>query len=225
MRILLAEDEPSLGTWLSKALERAGIQVEWVADGLLADRSLQTHDYDALVLDLGLPGLGGATVLERLRQRDQRLPTLILTARDALEERVRLLHAGADDFLAKPFELAELEARLHALVRRARGSEHPRLACGPLVYDPARRQFALHGAPLALSPRELAVLRVLVQRSGEPFSKQQILDRVFSDDDDVHPEAVEVFVHRLRKRLDGSGVRITTLRGLGYALEADPAPC
>ena len=110
-------------------------------------------------------------------------------------------------------------------MRRARGNEHPRLACGALVYDNPRKQFTLHGEPLALSPREHAVLRVLVQRSGEPFSKQQILDRVFSDDEDVHPEAVEVFVHRLRKRLDGSGVRITTLRGLGYALEAnDVAP-
>src|SRR3989344_2787733 len=198
MRILLAEDDHNLGTWLSRALEHAGIQVEWVNDGRLADRALQQHDnYDAL----------------------------ILTARDSLDERVRSLNAGADDFLAKPFELAELEARLHALVRRARGNEHPRLACGALVYDNPRKQFTLHGEPLALSPREHAVLRVLVQRSGEPFSKQQILDRVFSDDEDVHPEAVEVFVHRLRKRLDGSGVRITTLRGLGHALGAnDVAP-
>lgn len=221
MRILLAEDEHSLGTWLSRALEHAGIQVEWVSDGLMADRALQHADHDALVLDLGLPGLDDHGVLQRLRERDQRLPALILTARDSLDERVRLLNAGADDFLAKPFELAELEARLHALVRRARGNEHPRLACGSLVYDGQRKQFTLQGAPLALSPRELAVLRVLVQRSGEPFSKQQILDRVFSDDEDVHPEAVEVFVNRLRKRLEGSDVRITTLRGLGYALECN----
>lgn len=221
MRILLAEDDHSLGTWLCRALEHAGIQVEWVSDGRLADRALaQEGDYDALVLDLGLPGLDGQAVLQRLRDRDQRLPALILTARASLDDKVRALHAGADDFLAKPFELAELEARLHALVRRARGTDHPRLSCGPLAYDSARRQFKLLGEPLALSPREQAVLRVLVQRSGEPFSKQQILDRVFAGDDDVHPEAVEVFVHRLRKRLEGSGVRITTLRGLGYALEA-----
>ncbi len=221
MRILLAEDEHTLGTWLSKALEHAGIQVEWVDDGRLADRALQQRDHDALVLDLGLPGLDGHAVLQRLRERDQRLPALILTARDSLDERVSALNAGADDFLAKPFALAELEARLHALVRRARGVEHPRLACGPLVYDGARRQFTLAGEALALSPRELAVLRVLVQRSGEPLSKQQILERVFSDDEEVHPEVVEVLVYRLRKRLDGSGVRIVTLRGLGYVLEAD----
>lgn len=220
MRILLAEDEHSLGTWLSRALERAGIQVEWVDDGRLADQALQARDHDAVVLDLGLPGMDGHTVLERLRKRDQRLPALILTARDSLTERVGSLNAGADDFLAKPFQLAELEARLHALVRRARGIEHPRLACGPLVFDGTRRQFQLDGEVLALSPRELSVLRVLAQRSGEPVSKQQILDRVFSDEEDIHPEAVEVIVHRLRKRLEGSAVRIVTMRGLGYALEA-----
>ncbi|SFM56655.1 response regulator [Variovorax sp. OV329] len=221
MRILLAEDERTLGTWLCKALEHAGIQVEWVDDGRLADRALQQRDHDALVLDLGLPGMDGHRVLQRLRERDQRLPALILTARDSLDERVRALNAGADDFLAKPFALAELEARLHALVRRARGVEHPRVACGPLVYDGARRQFMLRGEPLALSPRELGVLRALAQRSGEPLSKEQIIDRVFSDEEDVHREAVEVFVYRLRKRLEGSGVRIVTLRGLGYVLEAD----
>ncbi len=220
MRVLLAEDEHTLGTWLSKALEGVGIQVTWVDDGRLADMALRREDYDALVLDLGLPGLEGLEVLKRLRARDQRLPTLVLTARDALAERVDTLNAGADDFLAKPFALAELEARLHALVRRARGAEHPRLACGPLVLDAARKQFHLQGQPLLLSPREHAVLRVLVQHSGEPMSKQQILDRVFPDDEDVHPEAVEVFVHRVRKRLEGKGVRIVTMRGLGYALEA-----
>ena len=154
MRILLAEDDHNLGTWLSRALEHAGIQVEWVNDGRLADRALQQHDnYDALVLDLGLPGLDGQAVLQRLRDRDQRLPALILTARDSLDERVRSLNAGADDFLAKPFELAELEARLHALVRCARGNEHQRQACGALVYNSARKQFTLRGEPLALSPR------------------------------------------------------------------------
>lgn len=221
MRILLAEDEHTLGTWLCKALEDAGIQVEWVDDGRLADRALQQRDHDALVLDLGLPGMDGHRVLQRLRERDQRLPALILTARDSLAERVEVLNAGADDFLAKPFALAELEARLHALVRRARGVEHPRLACGPLAYDGARRQFMLNGKVLPLSPRELGALRALAQRSGEPLSKQQIIDRVFSDEEDVHPESVEVVVYRLRKRLEGSGVRIVTLRGLGYVLESD----
>ena len=219
MRVLLAEDEHHLGTWLCKALERAGIQVDWVDSGDMADVTLRTHDHDALILDLGLPVMDGFTVLQRLRARDQRLPTLVLTARSSLAEKIRLLNAGADDFLAKPFEFAELEARLLALVRRARGVEYPRFGCGPLSFDVASRQFTLDDDTLALSPRENAVLRVLIQHPGEPMAKQQILERVFSDDRDSGPEVVEVIVHRLRKRLDGTGVRISTLRGLGYVLE------
>jgi len=221
MRILLAEDEAELATWLVRALGQSGFQVDWVDDGRLVRRSLAATGYDALILDLGLPGLGGHDVLAGLREADLRLPVLVLTARDSLIERVSSLHEGADDFLAKPFELAELEARLVALVRRARGSDHPRFACGPLHYDSASKQFTLAQQPLALSPREHAVLRVLIQRSGEPQSKQTILDRVFSDEQEVAPEAIEVLVHRLRKRLDDSPVRITTLRGLGYVLECD----
>jgi two-component system response regulator TctD len=220
MRILLAEDERELATWLVRALQQGGFHVDWVDDGRMVRRSLKATRYDALILDLGLPGLGGHDVLADLREADQRLPVLILTARDSLMERVSSLNEGADDFLAKPFELAELEARLTALIRRARGSDHPRFACGPLAYDAATKQFTLAHEPLALTPREHAVLRALIQRSGEPLSKQEILDRVFSDEQDVHPEAVEVLVHRLRKRLDASPVRITTLRGLGYVLEA-----
>lgn len=219
MRALLAEDEYTLGTWLCKALERVGIQVEWANDGKLADRALQRGSHDVLILDLGLPGMTGEEVLAKLRARDQRLPALVLTARHSLADRVRLLNLGADDFLAKPFELAELEARLHALVRRARGVEHPRLACGELLLDMRKKQFLVRGEPVTVTPREHAVLQVLIQHSGEPMSKQQIIDRVFPDDQDVHPEAVEVLVHRLRKRLDNAGVRIATLRGLGYVLE------
>ena len=224
MRILLAEDERELASWLVRALQQVGFQVDWVDDGRLGRRSLQATRYDALILDLGLPGLGGHEVLEQLRAADQRLPVLILTARDSLIERVSSLHEGADDFLAKPFELAELEARLIALIRRARGSEHPRFACGPLSYDAATKQFTLAHESLALTPREHAVLRALIQHSGEPLSKQEILERVFSDDKDVNPEAIEVLVHRVRKRLAASPVQITTVRGLGYVLEC-PAPC
>jgi two-component system, OmpR family, response regulator TctD len=219
MRILLAEDERELATWLVRALQQSGFQVDWVDDGRMVRRSLKATRYDALVLDLGLPGLGGHEVLADLREADHRLPVLVLTARDSLIERVSSLHEGADDFLAKPFEIEELEARLVALIRRARGSEHPRFACGPLVYDSAAKQFTLDHEPLVLTPREHAVLRTLVQRSGEPLTKREILDRVFSDEQDVNPEAVEVLVHRLRKRLAHSPVQITTLRGLGYVLE------
>lgn len=219
MRILLAEDEHELASWLVRALQQSGFQVDWVDDGRMVRRHLKATLYDALILDLGLPGLGGHEVLADLRQADHRLPVLILTARDSLIERVSTLNEGADDFLAKPFELAELEARLTALIRRARGSEHPRLACGPLTYDPASKQFSLGHEPLLLTPREHAALRALIQHSGEPLSKHEILDRVFSDEQDVHPEAVEVLVHRLRKRLGQGPVHITTLRGLGYVLE------
>lgn len=222
MRILLAEDERELATWLTRALEQSGFQVDWVDDGRMVRRSLKTTRYDALILDLGLPGVGGHDVLADLREADHRLPVLILTARDSLIERVTSLNEGADDFLAKPFELAELEARLSALIRRARGSEHPRFACGPLIYDAGTRQFALDHAPLSLTPREHAVLRALIQHSGEPLSKSEILDRVFSDEQDVNPESIEVLIHRLRKRLSGSPIKIATLRGLGYVLEHAP---
>jgi len=145
----------------------------------------------------------------------------VLTARDSLSDRVNTLNLGADDFLPKPFELAELEARLTALVRRARGSEHPRLACGPLAFDTVKRQFTLGAETLQLSPREHALLDALILRAGEPLSRQQVMERVFSDDEDVLPSAIDVLVHRLRKRLEHSGVRIQTYRGLGYVLESD----
>lgn len=220
MRVLLAEDERELGDWLVRALGQSDFQVDWVDDGRLVLRSLKATRYDALILDLGLPGLGGRDVLADLRAADLRLPVLILTARDSLMERVGTLREGADDFLAKPFDLSELEARLIALVRRARGSQHPRFACGPLVYDAGTRQFTLSHEPLVLTPREHAVLRALIQHSGEPLSKQEILDRVFSDEQDVQPDVVEVLVHRLRKRLRSDAVGIRTVRGLGYVLES-----
>jgi two-component system, OmpR family, response regulator TctD len=221
MHILLAEDEPALGEWLSKALEQSGHRVDWRSDGRLVETAMASVDYDALVLDLGLPGRSGTEVLRRLREQDHRLPVLVLTARDSLSDRVGTLNLGADDFLPKPFALAELEARLTALVRRARGSSHPRFACGPLVFDAVTRQFTLGAALLPLSPREHALLKTLILRTGEPLSRQQVSERVFSDDADVQPSAIDVLVHRLRKRLERSGVRIHTHRGLGYVLESD----
>ncbi|ANH67352.1 response regulator [Mitsuaria sp. 7] len=220
MRILLVEDEKPLADWLVKALGQNDFVVDWIDDGRLVMNQLAATRYDAMILDLGLPGLGGHEVLARLRDADSRVPVLVLTARDSLMERVSTLHEGADDFLAKPFELQELEARLVALIRRSRGRDQPRFACGPLVYDAASKLFTLDREPLALSPREHAVLRTLIQHSGEPLSKQEILERLFSDEQDVRPEAVEVLVHRLRRRIESGKVRITTLRGLGYVLEA-----
>jgi two-component system response regulator TctD len=220
MRILLVEDEHSLGTWLCKALQGAGIIVEWVDSGRTAVAAAARGHHDAIVLDLGLPDRDGQDVLADIRRRDPHVPTLVLTARDSLADKVRAFHTGADDFLAKPFELEELQVRLHALLRRARGVEAARLACGPLSYDLGTQRFSLEGEALQLTPREAAVLRVLLQHAGEPMSKQHILERVVSDEKDIQPEAVEVIVHRLRKRVDGRGLRITTYRGMGYALEA-----
>jgi two-component system response regulator TctD len=218
-RLLLLEDEHSLGQSLTSALTQSGFEVEWFDDGRLGELSLQEDRYDAIILDLGLPGRSGHQVLRSLRERDRQVPVLVLTARDSLTERVSTLNEGADDFLAKPFALAELEARLAALIRRAHGQDKAQYACGALVYEPASRRFTLQGEVLPLTPRESAVLVALIQDCGRPMTKQQLLDRVFADKDDVMLEAVEVVIHRLRKRLDDKGVRIVTLRGLGYALE------
>lgn len=223
MRILLIEDEAELARWVARSLARhAGFVVEWANDGLVADRRLTVEEFDAVVLDLGLPGMDGHTLLSRMRARDDRTPVLVLTARDSLAERVGTLHEGADDFLPKPFVLEELEARLTALVRRSRGRDHPRLSLGNLVLDTSTQRFSVAGQTLPLSPREHAVLRVLIQRSGEPVSKQQILDRIQPDDSEINLEAVEVLVHRLRKKLTDTGVQIVTLRGMGYSLETLP---
>jgi len=220
MRILLIEDESELARWLSRSLARhAGFVVEWADDGLVAERRLAVEEFDAVILDLGLPGMDGHSLLAKIRARDDRTPVLVLTARDSLAERVDTLHEGADDFLPKPFVLEELEARLIALIRRSRGREHPRLTLGDLVLDTSAQRFTVRGQPLQLSPREHAVLRVLIQRSGEPINKQQILDRIQTDDSDINLEAIEVLVHRLRKKLADTGVQIVTMRGMGYCLE------
>lgn len=224
MRVLLAEDERPLAEWLLKALQPAGFKLDWFNDGAMVLRELLgRHDYDALVLDLGLPGRSGREVLVQLRRHDLRLPVLVLTAHTSLSERIAVLNEGADDVMSKPFALPELEARLIALIRRSRGVAHPRFACGPLGFDGVSRQFRLNSEPLPLSRREHTLLMSLLQRSGEPLTRQQIIDRVFADGDDVQPGAVDVIVHRLRKRLAHAGVRVSTYRGLGYVLEAEGA--
>lgn len=224
MRILLIEDEPDLAHWLSRSLEKKGFSIQWANDGLVAYRRLQVEEFDAIILDLGIPGMDGHTVLNRLRSEDNRSPIMILTARDSLAERVDTLESGADDFIPKPFQIEELVARLNALIRRSRGKEKPRMSCGSLAYDLSAQRFTLDGVLLPVTPREGEVLRLLVQRSGEPVNKQFILDRLTDRDDElINVEAVEVLVHRLRKKLHGSDVQITTLRGIGYCLEPVPA--
>lgn len=220
MKLLLAEDETALADWMVRALTQSGSAVDWVADGRLVSRALRAERYDALILDLGLPGLDGEDVLANLREDDEALPVLVLTARDTLAQRVSTLRGGADDFMAKPFEIEELEARLLALVRRARSREPARSSCGSLSFDPAAKRFQLGAESLTLTPREHALLSVLIRAPGQPVGKAELMQQVFPGDAEVNPEAVEVVIHRLRKRLLGSDVQVTTMRGLGYVLEA-----
>ncbi len=224
MRILLAEDNVMLADSLSQALGQAGFTIDCMHDGRSADSLLCTQDYALLILDLGLPGLDGLEVLRRLRQRRNPLPVLILTAHGSVEDRVRGLDLGADDYLAKPFDLSELEARARALIRRSHGHDHTQLAFGPLHYDSISRAFMLHGELLALTGRERAVLEVLLLRDRRAVNKAALSEKIFGIDESVNPDAIEIYVHRLRKKLDGSGVAIVTLRGLGYLLESRLAP-
>jgi two-component system response regulator TctD len=219
LRILLVEDDPDLSRQLKLALADAGYAVDHAADGEEAQYLGENEPYDAIILDLGLPGMNGHEFLRRLRGRDDRCPVLVLTARDAMSERIGSLHEGADDFMQKPFAIEELEARLHALIRRSRGRGHPRWMLGDLVLDIGGQRFLHRDTPLALSPREYAALKVLIQKAGEPVTKQQILDRISPEDTSINPEAVEVLIHRLRKKLADTGAQIVTLRGMGYCLE------
>jgi two-component system OmpR family response regulator len=219
MRILLAEDDQILAEGLSRSLRGAGYAVDHVATGSEADTALSAHDFDLLILDLGLPRMSGLDVLRRLRGRNGKLPVLILTAGDSVEQRVRGLDLGADDFMAKPFELAELEARVRALVRRSMGSSSSELRHGPLLYDQVGRMAFLNGQAIELSARELGVLEILLQRPGRLVSKEQIVNHLCEWGEEVSHNAIEVYMHRLRKKVEDGGVRIATVRGLGYCLE------
>ena len=222
MRILLAEDNKTLADWLGKALRHSRHAVDCMHDGADTDHVLLTQDYDLVILDLGLPRMDGLDVLRRLRRRGASVPVLILTARDGIESRVEGLNLGADDYLAKPFSLSELEARMNAVVRRAQGTASSTQALGELVFDGVGRTFRLRGEMLVLRPKEHAVLEVLMARAGKAVAKATLHDRIFEMGESASAEAIEVYVHRLRKRLRGSGVGIVTLRGLGYVLEREP---
>ncbi len=219
MRLLLVEDHAELSQWVSKALRQAGYVLDVLDRGDHADHALHTEHYDLVILDLSLPGLDGLEVLRRLRQREKGVPTpvLVLTARGATEERVRGLNTGADDYLTKPFDLSELEARIKALLRRS-GNLVPKVRIGQLEFDTTTRLASIGDQPLALTPRELAVLEVLLSRSGRPVAREALFEKVFDFDTDARVEAIEIYVSRLRKKLEGSGVVINTLRGLGYLL-------
>jgi two-component system, OmpR family, response regulator len=219
MRILLAEDDAVLADGLSRSLRSSGYAVDCVTSGRDADLALTTQSFDLLILDLGLPHLSGQEVLKRLRARENPLAVMILTAADSVDQRVRGLDLGADDYLPKPFALSELEARVRALVRRSMGSGSSQIKCGRLTYDQVGRSASLGDHPLELSARELGLLEILLQRMGRLVSKDQIVEHLCEWGEEISANAVEVYMHRLRKKLDGGNVKIATLRGLGYCLE------
>ena len=221
MRVLLIEDHLQLVQTLTQSLGVLGIQVEARSDGLMADATLQQqHSFDVVILDLALPRMGGIEILRGLRQRGDKVPVLVLTASGDTHDRVRGLNAGADDYLPKPFDLSELEARLRALHRRGLGVVHSVLRVGGLEFDTVSRRFAVGARPLDLPPREHDLLEALVTHAGAPVGKNLLADRLCSSDAVLSHDALEVYVHRLRRKLDGSGAAIHTLRGLGYVLEA-----
>jgi len=223
MRILVAEDDAVLAEAVQRSLRQSGHAVDWAQNGAEADCALAAERFDLLILDLGLPKKSGIDVLKRLRAGDSHLPVLILTARDGVTDRVRGLDAGADDYLAKPFDLAELEARVRALTRRGMAGGPTLLRHGALDYDQVGRVARLNGEALELSGRELNLLEILLQRAGRMVSKDQLVSHLCEWGEEVSPNAIEVYVHRLRKKLEPGGVRIVTVRGLGYSLEKSAA--
>lgn len=219
MRILLAEDDSVLANGLSRALREVGYAADVVFDGHQADAAMSTQECDLLILDLGLPKLSGLEVLRRARARNNHTPILILTAADSVEQRVQGLDFGADDYMAKPFSLSELQARVRALTRRQAGFDQSRLTLGPLSFDQVSRSAHVNDQLLDLSAREIGVLEVLFSRAGRLVSKEQILDHLCEWGEEVSHNAIEVYVHRLRKKLEPLGIVISTIRGLGYCLE------
>ena len=225
MRILLVEDHKELSHWLATALRQARLTVECATNGADADALLHTQDYALVILDLTLPKMDGLDVLRRLRARPGprgKTPVIIMTARGETEERVKGLNLGADDYQAKPFELAEFEARVKALLRRSVGGEGLVHQCGALQFDTVSRMFSYGGEALALTPREHAVLEALIARPGRALSKDKLFDEVFALADDANVDAIELYIHRVRKKLERAGpdaAVITTLRGIGYVLQ------
>jgi two-component system response regulator TctD len=220
MRLLLVEDEAEMAAWLLRAFKQSGFVTDHAPDATTAESLLASGDHDAVVLDLRLPDRHGLALLADMRAAGNRTPVLVLTAEGSVQDRVRGLNAGADDFLSKPFAIEELEARLDALVRRTRGNAHAALQCGSLARAHGSRAFTLDGVLLQLTPRESAALSVLLARSGSPVEKAQLSAKVFPADSDAGPDAIELVLHRLRRKLDGGDVRIVTVRGLGYMLES-----
>lgn len=219
MRLLVVEDDKILAEGLQAALTQAGYAVDHAANGETANAFLQQTAYDLVVLDLGLPRLDGFEVLKRLRSRGDSAAVMILTAQDAIESRVKGLDLGADDYLIKPINLIELEARVRALIRRGKMGVNTSLQCGDLIFNAADKTASCGDQDLLLSTRELALLEILMHKKNKVVSKEQVLESLCNWDDELGDNAVEVYIHRLRKKIVPANVQIRTVRGLGYLLE------
>jgi DNA-binding response OmpR family regulator len=224
MRVLVIEDDALLGDAIQAGLKQSGYAVDWMKDGVSADQALGTEPYAAVVLDLGLPRMSGLEVLRRLRSRndpqhDKQVPVLILTAMDSVEDRIKGLDAGADDYLTKPFDLGELAARLRALVRRASGTAAPLLKVAGVELDAAAHRVLYRNQPVELPAREFAVLHALMLNAGRVLSRAQIEEQLYAWGEEIESNAVEVYIHHLRRKLFPE--LIATIRGVGYLIPAD----
>ena len=221
MRVLIVEDDALLGDALQAGLREQGIAAEWLRDGRSADEASRTEDFSALIVDIGLPRLDGLQLVRRMRARNDQTPVLLLTARDAINDRVLGLDAGADDYVVKPVALAELTARLRALVRRSTGQASPVLSVGPLRLDPAAHRVSFRGEPIELSVREFAVLHELMANVGRVLSREQLEARLYEWDRALESNAIEVHIHHLRKKITPQIIH--TVRGVGYLMPPMPA--
>ncbi|MGA8149227.1 MAG: response regulator transcription factor [Gallionellaceae bacterium] len=222
MRLLLVEDNRPLADVICRALQQKGYVVDWANNGSEADSWLLGQDYDVVLLDLGLPDTDGADVLRRLRASGKFVPVLIMSAREAVDERIRLLDLGADDYVVKPIVLDELEARIRSLIRRSHGIADPEISIGALRIDTVGRRALLSDRPLELSSKEMGALEYIAIRARRIVTKEQLLQALYGWEDDINSvNAVEKVISRLRAKLEGSGVIIRTIRGLGYSLESD----
>lgn len=219
MRILIAEDDPAIAAAITDALRQGGHAVDHVANGAQADIALRDSAHDLLVLDLGLPGLDGSEVLHRLRQRGSGVPVLVITAREGLNERVRVLDLGADDYLVKPFALAEFEARVRALLRRSASKGSTEVRIGRLRLDLPGHRAWIDDAPLELTAREFGLIEALASRPDRITNRAQLVEALCNWDQDLTDNGLDIAIHRLRRKLHGSGANVRTVRGLGYLLE------